>query len=555
MPTKMKKLFLGLSSVLLVGGALTGCDDVVATPTPDQYDEASILNFESGDTIENNTMKQIYDALVNEGDSNSERVLRNILKLYSQSVYGDFWEIKEAVDANNESKLQEIANKYAIYHDENGNGQTKKLQNIYMDFLVAVKKVFQGYITNTSYQERSQFIERKFYDAQVKNNYNLGTEYYEDAKAVKGSFRILESLTSTELDEYYKNLFVTYKEYIDIAVLPDIYRDMLVSQYLYTVNYRSLGLSYARKIDVIKLAENTYYADATKRLVASYAKNVIEDSNVKQDVYSFTFLDDLYKGVPEIVASYADQALVEKIYTDAGWTAYTTSDSIYASFVADNAAYSSAKIYKESTFGGYIADYLKIYDNTADDASIVTDFTNSGAYTAKTGLQIKKNSLMATDNTTNGWYNQSGIGSVVPSDISKRLFKITVAQEVDNEKVTEGRYGYVKNGGYYMIPEKYETGTQYPYIINDSGTYYFVKVEEAVMSSKLNSEADNYYDKDEKRGAYAAEHIARQIASLLGGSDTYESDSNKYWVEKMTLIYHDTSVYEYFKKTFPSLFE
>ncbi len=547
----MKKLFLGLSSILLIGGALAGCDDVTATPTPDQYDEASILDLEG---VENNTMKQIYDALVTEGDSNSEKVLRNILKLYSQSLYGDFWEIKEAFDTNDSAKQSEIANKYAIYHDAEGNGSVIKLKNVFTDFMVAVKKVFQGYITNTSYQERSQFIERKFYDAQVKNNYNLGNEYYEDAKAVKGSFRILETATSDELTEYYKNLFVTYKEYIDIAVLPDIYRDMLVSQYLYTVNYRSLGLSYARKIDVIKLAENTQYADATKKLVASYAKNVIEDSTIDQSVYSFTFLDDLYKGVPEIVASYADQTLVNKIYADAGWTAYATTDSIYASFVADNAAYSSAKIYKESTFGGYIADYLKIYDNTADDASVVTDFTNSGAYTAKTGLQIKKNSLMATDDTTHGWYNQSGIGSVVPSDISKRLFKITVAQEVDNDGVTEGRYGYVKNGGYYMIPEKFETGAQYPYIINDSGTYYFVKVDEAVMSSKLNAESSNYYDtvRGEK---YVAEHIARQIASLLGGSDTYESDSNKYWVEKMTLIYHDTSVYEYFKKTFPSLFE
>ena len=169
MPTKMKKLFLGLSSILLVGGALAGCDDVTATPTPDQYDEASILDLEG---VENNTMKQIYDALVTEGDSNSEKVLRNILKLYSQSLYGDFWEIKDAFDTNNTEKQNEIAKKYAIYHDAEGNGSVIKLKNVFTDFMVAVKKVFQGYITNTSYQERSQFIERKFYDAQVKNKYH-----------------------------------------------------------------------------------------------------------------------------------------------------------------------------------------------------------------------------------------------------------------------------------------------------------------------------------------------------------------------------------------------
>ncbi len=551
MPTNLKKIILGASSLLLVGGALASCSDVVATPTEDQYDKASILDL---DGVENNTMKQIYDALVTEGDSNSEKVLRNILKLYSQSLYGDFWEIKEAYDAGDNAKLSEIADAHSIYHDKDGKGSTVKLVNTFTDMMIEVKKAFHGYITNTSYQERSQFIERKFYDAQVKNNYNLGDDYYEEAVAVLGSFRVLETPTSTELDAYFKNPFVTYKEYIDIAILPDIYRDMLVSQYLYTVNYRSLGLSYARKIDVVKLAENTSYTDATKRLVASYAKNVIEDTTVDQDTYDFTFLDDLYKGVPEIVAGYADSALVSRIYSDAGWNTYSTTDTVYGKFIADNGTYAGAKIYKESTFGGYIADYLKIYDNTIDDSSILSDFTNSGAYTAKTGLQIKKNSLLATDDTTYGWYNQSGIGSVVPSDISKRLFKITVANEVDNESTTNGRYGYQRNGGYYMIPEKFETGTKYPYIINDSGTYYFVKVEEAVMSSKLNSDSDNYYDKT--RGEeYVAEHIARQIAALLASSDTYASDSNKYWVEKMTLIYHDTSVYEYFKKTFPSLFE
>lgn len=551
MSTKLKKLLLGASSLLLIGGALTGCDDIIATPTPDQYDEASILDVEG---VENNTMKQIYDALVKEGDGNSERVLRNILKLYSQSLFGDFWEIKAAYDAGNQAKLTEIANKHSVYHDKEDKGSVTKLVNTLEDFMVAIKKVFHGYITNTSYQERSQFIESKFYDAQVKNNYNLGTEYYEDAKPVLGSFRVLETPTADELTPYYKNLFVTYKEYIDIAVLPDIYRDMLVSQYLFTVNYRSLGLSYARKIDVIKLAENTSYTDATKKLVSSYAKNVLENTSVNQSVYDFTFLDNLYKGVPEVVAGYADQNLVSKIYSDAGWNAYNVADSIYTKFVADNGTYAGAKIYKESTFGGYIADYLKIYDNTVDDSSVVADFTNSGAYTAKTGLQIKKNDLLANDATSHGWYNQSGIGSTVPNDISKRLFKITVAQEVDNSDVKEGRYGYVRNGGYYMIPEKFETGTEYPYIINDGGTYYFVKVNEAVMSSKLNSTDANYYD-TARNEACVAEHIARQIASLLASSDTYKNDSNKYWVEKMALIYHDTSIYEYFKKTFPSLFE
>lgn len=549
-----KKIILGLSCLVLGAGFLAGCDDIIATPIPAEYDEAQILNV---DGVPNNTMKQIYDALVKEGDSNSERVLRNILKIYSESMFGSFWEIKEAIDSGVDANIQAIADAHEVYKDEAGNGAIGKVKNIYKHFLYEVKKVFYGYVTNSSYQERSEFIESKFYDTQVKANYSLGDEYYEDAKTVSGSFRVKESLDATELEGYFKDLFVTYKNYIDIAVLPDIYRDQLVRQYLYTVNYRSLGLSYARKIDVIKLSENTAYTDATKKLVESYVSNIIEDDTSDFAKYDFTFLDRLYKGIPFDFAGRdadLDQTIVEKIYSDAGWTPFTDADLGYAEFKADNAAYATSTIYKEGTFGGYIANYLKTYDNSVDDSSVVSDFTNSGNYTMKTGLEIKKNALEAVNDTSHGWYNQSDIGSIVPSDISKRLFKIGVAQEVDNDTITDGRYGFYRHGSYFMIPEQFETGAAHPYIISESGTYYLVKVEEAVMNAKLTASEDNYYD-TVRNEPYAAEYIARSIAGILSSSDTYKKDSNKYYVEKMAIVYHDTSVYEYFLKTFPTLFE
>lgn len=553
MLNKKSKLILGVSALVLLGGALAGCDDVIATPPAEEYDLAKILDV---DGVPNNTMKQIYDALVKEGDSNSERVLKNVLRLYSESVFGNFWDLKTAIDANDANALQTIANEHAVYHDEEGNGQVQKVKNMYQDFLYRIKNTFYGYVTNSSYQERSRFIESKFYDTQVKANYKLGSEFFEDAKDVSGEFRVLESLDASELGVYFKNLFVTYKEYIELAILPDIYRDELVCQYLYTVNYRSLGLSYARKIDVIKLAENNTYTDATKKLAESYAKNVIE-GGADFSKYGFTFLDRLYKGIPFDFSgrdANLDATFVDTIYSDAGWNKFSSADLGYDEFIAANSDFASATIYKETTFGGYIADYLKIYDPTYDDSSVVSDFSNSGAYTTKTGLQIKKNALEAVDNTNHGWYVQNGIGSVVPSDVSKRLFKITVAQEVDNADITEGRFGYYRGGNYFMISEQFETGTAYPYIINDGGNYYFVKVDEAVTSSKLTVSNNNYYD-TARNTPFVAEQIARQIAGILSSSDTYKKDSNKYYVEKMAIVYHDTSVYEYFEKTFPSLFE
>jgi hypothetical protein len=41
----------------------------------------------------------------------------------------------------------------------------------------------------------------------------------------------------------------------------------------------------------------------------------------------------------------------------------------------------------------------------------------------------------------------------------------------------------------------------------------------------------------------------------LSSSDTWKNKANKYYLNEMALLYHDTYVYNYFKTTFPSLFE
>ena len=51
------------------------------------------------------------------------------------------------------------------------------------------------------------------------------------------------------------------------------------------------------------------------------------------------------------------------------------------------------------------------------------------------------------------------------------------------------------------------------------------------------------------------EMIAREVAYNMSTSETYKKTSNQYWVEKMALNYHATTVYDYFVKTFPDLFD
>jgi len=557
-----KKFIVGLLSVAACGGLLASCNDVVAVPNASDYNGAILTNADGTNlNVANNTLKQIYDAVVTEGDTNSEKVLNNVLFIYSKSIFGDFFnELKPAIDANDTTKLQAIADSYAVYHDTEGKGQIQKVKNMYADILYRIKKVFYGYVTNSSYQERNQFVEKKFYDAQTKANYELGSDYFSEHIQVSGSFRLSEeTLNADELNVFFKDLFTTYKTYIIQAVLPDIYRDELVCQYLYKENYRTLGINYARKVDYIKLAANASYPAATANLVKAYSNIVIENGTADdQKTYDLTFLDRLSKGYFDFAGDDATiQAKANAIYDEAGWTSFTTAElAIVDSGTGDTGAYNYVR--KESTLGGYLTSFSKIYDTSVTtDANEVKDFTNSGAYTANTGLKIKIQTLEGLNDTTNGWYTSTGLTDL-PSAMKKRLFKMAVANEVDTltEASPKGEYVWLRGGNYYLIPENYETSTNTtPYAMSDSGTWYIFKVEEAVKSSKLSStDTANYYDTI-RNTPYLAEKIARKVAATLSSSDTYKKDSNKYFVEKMAIVYHDDYVYNYFVKTFPDLFD
>jgi hypothetical protein len=557
MPNKKNKLVLTFLAILASGMALAGCDDIEAA-LPTSQEETKLVDNANGDgslSIPNNTMKQIYDALVTEGDTNSEKALSNVLYIYSQSVYGDFFTIKAAIDADSTTDLQAIADKYDIYKVD-GKGDITTLKNIYRDLLYRVKKVFLSYITNSTYQERSKFCEKKFHDAQVKAYYDVGDNFKTNYVQVDGALRLADpnDTTSTanlkvdELSDYFADIFTTYKNYITLAVLPDIYRDELVCQYLYTQNYLTLGKNYSRKVDIIKVTSNTAYPAATQNLFKAYGKDVIA---AKKDAtkYDFTFLDSLSKGTISYSSlATADKAVVDSIYTDAGWTKFTASE--VAALSSDEQT-EFQTVCKESTYGGYITNYIKLFDNAnTGTGDILKDFTNSGAYTASTGLAIKKQALIATDDTKHGWFSKTDLTDSLPSDASTRLFKMGVASEVDKlADDAKGTYVWNINNTDYLVSANYETTNDYPYLISDSGTWYIVKVQQAIKSAKLSSTDSDYYG-DEK-----AQIFARSIAATLSSSDTYKKDSNKYFVDQMAIAYHDTYVYNYFKTTFPDLFD
>lgn len=566
---RIKKLRLGLLA-LCAGFGLASCDTVEATLP---YDN-DLLSFSDGSEIYNNSLKQIYEELVKSGDSNSEKILNNVLYIYAKTIFAPFYSetdddgnvtvkglydvVPDYVSNGTTSEIDKIIETYAVYQktDEDGNRDQelsrRAVKMMYDEILYRLNTTFKGYIEDSSYQERSEFIEEKFYKAQIKNYYNLpstledgSASYYSDAKPLDGSFRLKELASEdTGLDAYFKARLDTYQSYIEINLLPDIYRSELTAQYILDQNYHQIRNTAARKVDYIALSENTTTTEdgtvlqPVQKLVRAYSDIVLSDETLS-DQYGLTFLDEIYKGVDSDVLN---DEIAKQVLTTAGWT--------QATFQLSSSS-ETINYYVESEFGKICQDYTRLLNIESRDADNYTDlwndFTSSGSYTLEVGFEIKCNELRAQGETTNGWYTTGGLSSL-PDSLSSRIFKIQVANEIGNGK-TDNNYLYTLGGKDYLIPTNPLSGDKYPYIVDSSDTYYICRVDEAVKSAKLDDSKTDYY------GEEKAMLISQTMAYTLSSSDTWKKAAKTYYVEQMAIIYHDEYVLSYFQSTFPDLFD
>lgn len=562
-----KKHLLALGAMVCSIFSLASCDKVEASLTPSQAD-GKVLNI---DQTNANTLKDIYDALITSGNTNSEKILNNILYIYSESMFGSFLGkdgnkgVKDIVATyltdKSTTDIDSFINDHVSYQVKkdgaiNYEASRVRVVNFYNDILYRVYTTFLGYVTNSSYQERNKFNEDKFYDAQIKAYYNLGDDHFDEYKQVEGDMFIdedkpgdIDGLNNTYIVKYFKSIWTTYGEYIELNILPDLYRNELITEYMYTQNDAQINLTAARNVEYISLSSNAQYTDAVKALMEQYCAKVIEAKKV--DDYGFSFLSSLYKGTDQelVTDNPTTEAgkLAKEIYEAAHWTHSTIT-------VGTNEIH----YYVQSSFGTTCAKYQVLLNQTtrddSDANSIYSDFTNSGSYSKETGFNIKMQSLISEGHTTKGWYTSGGLSSL-PSSLSTRVFKTAVANEVDaHEGDYEGNYGRYIGGKYFLTPATYSETEKYPYLVQDGSNYYIVWVKEATKASKFTSTSESDFNYD-KRGTLEGEKIARKVAYSLSSIDTWKTDAKAYYVQQMAVMYHDDYVYSYFKSQFPDLFD
>ena len=368
--------------------------------------------------------------------------------------------------------------------------------------------------------------------------------------------------------------------YVEDHIIPDIYRQLLVEQYILDETFDTLGRTSARHISVLAIKKNANYAkNATDVMNAFLNENVFKATRTTPiTLDTFKMVSNAWVGTFMSQDGWADTDENKLMKAALGENYYQTWQDKTGSTPVDR------PYYPGTAYGDMIEELKKVSNNPALSENEST-FTGNNAYPISVGRQIKINELETNDYTSTGWYVKSvGAGSL-PDSIKNQLFDINVANALTG-KESEACVEYYVEGGAFkcnLDQDAYKNnpgslinvvgkikleGVKDQYFLRNTnrikgdpfqndllfesdGTYYMVLVEDAIRSTNLNKE--NYGAG--KLSYTVLENYVNEIVSIVADNDTYKTLSKKHWVEKMELKYHDQVVYDYFKANFPDLFD
>ena len=626
-----KNIFKVSALALLSTFALASCsDDIIAKP--EAYDDKNspvvTVTGYNGE-IYNNNFKDIYDQYRDGGLASD--VLNELLYQYSVSVFGNYNKVtankisenpygeitlKAAVDSyknGDKTKADEFIKAHSAYWTKNKAGhrvddankevkddaapsqsEYARLNQKWETIEKRIAEKLYSAISGGSYSERNVFKEEKYLRSlatNIENNVRAltGAECFEGVLTSKVEAEDVFTVPAERLDDtmdfilhranYQSNAALDQIEdpeqdatYVEDKLIPDIYRQLLVEQYILDESYDTLGRTSARHISVLSISENSKYIDKAETLMKKFISNYIFDTTRTTDITldSFKTVSDAWIGAfmrdtANQVDTNAAYKLSKEAFGDDGIKTATVQGTDY-------------KYFEGTNYGDMMEDFKKINDNPKLSENEGT-YTNSGAYTVEVGQEIKTRELQLKDYTSTGWYVKSVGVADLPDTIKNQLFDINVANALLGDDCVEYTYDTANakwatnevagskslvnvvgkiNGQYFLrkTSSVSDENVQNDILFKSDSTYYIVLVEDAIKSKVLNKATYADLEGNELTDAMnKLENYINEIVQIVADNDTYQTLSKKHWVEKMELKYHDTVVYDYFKSQFPELFD
>lgn len=504
---KNNKKALRFVTLAACGLLITGCADILATPT--DYETVLVDGTVTAE-LTNNIESVVYDALKTGGNVNSA-VLDGVLLKLAENKFGTFAQAKidAATDTAKAAFVADIADR--------------------------VNEKLFALATTGSYETENKFSEERFAQYVRKQLYAVTPTagYFKDIVFTPAITKDNFNGIAIHLDYY--------TSYVEGVLVPEIYREKLVEQYLLDEEYSTLGRSYARKVNYIAITKNPSHPEAAKYLIDTFIENNILAPTATAADANLEILANAWRGVASDFIS-NEEALLE---------------------AADVKSVAVGSEYDYTGFGAIMADYAKINpDRLLTDTAVEASFTGSGSYVPSVGLEIKTNTLRKEDYTTDGWYVKNGGLTNLPTEIRNRLFNIGTANGVDHtsdefDGAAEVQTSdYVRNihGKYYLIPQNSQQGDEKNFLLYDaaSSTYYIVQVEEAINTTKMNDSATSTSNYTALGKDLAA--ISGKVAKVLGAKDANKTTAMNFYLEEAGIVFHDQDIWKYFQDNFKTLY-
>jgi len=503
------------------------------------------------------------------------------------------------------SIAKKFIDEHKVYQVKNSKGELdyeasmKKVSAVWNSIEERIARAMYEKISGGTYSDRSNFSEQKFLTSLAHDMQKVEWQNIPEEKLYEGL--ILPSVTKEEVfdkeilhREHYQSSINSASEkhdetytYIEDNLINTIYSELLVEEYIYEESYNVVGRANGRKVNIISVTANSNDLDSAKKLITSFRDRIFTPVNTvtvgEKQVGPEVTLDD-FKIYSAIWNGNDDYFYKGQIRGEKG---ITSSDEIAKAVFGAKIKQKEGDLeyYLGSEDGKIMKEFDKISsDPYKNDETVESTYTNSGAYSKEVGLVLKRIEVVLKNHVTDGWYIKNGGLSALPETLRTRLFNLAVASNFEepranpgfdyhdraivdatNNKITydetkdNNRYIARINGKYYLKSATQSQGSDpkddIVYFDNSSSTYYIVQVEEAANTSKFVTglEDGNVYS-DEKRPV-----VEMAIGHLVANTESYQTLAKKHWLEQMGLDdinkYHDQSVYDYFKATYPDLFD
>jgi len=632
-----------LSVIALLG--LTACNETSEIYSkPSNYDDPIISIDGNEDDIHHNVLSIIYDAM--HDGSLTSNVLDKSLYNFASSVFGYYNDVtaptdydgvtlKEAaedVQANaGYAKAIEFIKAHKSYWYYNEEGQHVKedgegnvtpledgedwtpglteLSHVTAKWNAIESRIAEemfSRISGSSYTTKNYFSEKEFLRSlresgeSVVNYKDINTfekfiiPYTVEEDEVFDEFEGYDNANHVILHrEYYQSSVsddanAPEAKFIEEKIIPEVYNDLLIEQYLLDEDIAAVRNSRARQINVIKIEKYSSFTNNADLLVKKLVEEIYElpvgATSLETDA------DIIEADGRALFEKYSliAKGLYDEISADPDAAAIVADLQEVASDIYEVDTKQGFSFYKNTTYGDLVEDYDEIlnaasYEELGDTK--YSSFTSSGTRSVLEGFEQQKIDIMQQQNITKGWYIQSSTPSLDSNGtINDRLFKLSVANAKielnsdtdeayeslakadrlvydgawavrDEASEFENKFLCSINGTYYLKFDGQSTTDDWKndIVYDDGSAYYIVQVVEAAKDSKLRNVSDSNYA--HTRSQVAMDKIIDEVAKIVGKTGSYASLSKEHWLEKMDLKYHDQVVYDYFESNYPDLFD